>query len=206
MKKGLIFVLCLSLLFGAAILPVSADEVPDALPPVMTYRPGDLDGSGKISTADARLCLRAAVGLEALPNGDWQENAAASVLDAATSSDRTFSSSTARKILRSAVGLDNLNDASAVLKAGQTYLLKGLTSAGSGSISWLDPEGSDENLQIHLSRDISGEGNPGDPVIYSYSISSDVPGEYQVTFKQQNVQISQTAIVDSFTVNIIVES
>lgn len=207
MKKGIILLLCLTLLFGITVLPVSAEELLVALPPVMSYRPGDLDGDGSISTADARLCLQAAVGLQELPDGDWQENAAASILRAATASTggKAFTTVTARKILRSAIGLDNLNTATAVIKTDQPYYLKGLTSAGSGAIYWMEPEVSDENLQVSISTYSAGEGNPGDPAIYHYLFSSDVPGEYQVTFKQRNVQISQTAVVDSFTVHIIVE-
>ena len=207
MKKGIILLLCLTLLFGITVLPVSAEELLVALPPVMSYRPGDLDGDGSISTADARLCLRAAVGLQQLPDGEWQGNAAASLLRAATANteDQTFTTATARKILRSAIGLDNLNTATAVIKTDQPYYLKGLTSAGSGAIYWTEPEVSDENLQVSISTYSAGEGNPGDPAIYHYLFSSDVPGEYQVTFKRRNVQISQTAVVDSFTVHIIVE-
>lgn len=207
MKKGIILLLCLTLLFGITVLPVSAEELLVAMEPVMSYRPGDLDGDGSISTADARLCLRAAVDLQQLPDGEWQGNAAASVLHAATANteDQTFTTATARKILRSAIGLDNLNTAAAVIKTDQPYYLKGLTSAGSGAIYWTEPEVSDENLRVSVSTYSAGEGNPGDPAIYHYLFSSDVPGEYQVTFKQRNVQISQTAIVDSFTVNIVVE-
>ena len=201
MKKGIILLLCLTLLFGITVLPVSAEELLVALPPVMSYRPGDLDGDGSISTADARLCLRAAVGLQQLPDGEWQGNAAASLLRAATANteDQTFTTATARKILRSAIGLDNLNTAAAVIKT------EGLTSAGSGAIYWMEPEVSDENLRVSVSTYSAGEGNPGDPALYHYLFSSDVPGEYQVTFKRRNVQISQTAVVDSFTVHIIVE-
>ena len=207
MKKGIILLLCLTLLFGITVLPVSAEELLVALPPVMSYRPGDLDGDGSISTADARLCLQAAIGLQQLPDGEWQGNAAASVLRAATANteDQTFTTATARKILRSAIGLDNLNTATAVITTDQSYLLRGLTSAGSGAIYWMEPEVSDENLRVSVSTYSAGEGNPGDPIIYHYHISSDVPGEYQVTFKRRNVQISQTAVVDSFTVHIIVE-
>ena len=63
------------MLFGITVLPVSAEELLIAMKPVMSYRPGDLDGDGSISTADARLCLRSAVGLQQLPDGDLQRNA-----------------------------------------------------------------------------------------------------------------------------------
>ena len=133
MKKGITLLLCLTLLFGITVLPVSAEELLIAMKPVMSYRPGDLDGDGSISTADARLCLRSAVGLQQLPDGDLQRNAAASVLHAATASieNKTFTTASARKILRSAIGLDNLNTATAVItdKCGQRrHLLDGTGS------------------------------------------------------------------------------
>ena len=207
MKKRMIILLCVSLLFCSALLPVSAEFSMDALKPVMSYRPGDLNGDGQIGTDDARLCLQAAIGLVSLSDDDWQINAAASVDNAATASaNMDFSTATARKILRSAIGLGDLNEANVVLKTGQSYLMKELRNAGSGSIFWLEPMVSDENLVVEISSQIDGEGNPGDPMVYSYTISSDVPGEYQITFQQRNVQIGQEAIVDSFTVNITVEA
>lgn len=67
--------------------------------PYITYIPeGDIDGDGKVSSADARLALRAAVELDTLT--DAQKMAAD--LDG----DGTVTTADARKILRKSVGLE----------------------------------------------------------------------------------------------------
>lgn len=60
---------------------------------------GDIDGDTKINAADARLALRASVGLEEL--SDWQYNAAN------VESETRIDAGAARCILRAAVGLAN---------------------------------------------------------------------------------------------------
>jgi len=65
---------------------------------------GDVDFDGKISSADARLALRRAVGLE-------ESLAAAQLFAADTDSDSKILSSDARAILRAAVGLEKITPA-----------------------------------------------------------------------------------------------
>lgn len=65
------------------------------------YLPGDVDGSGKIEAADARLALRASVGLETLT----EEQTLAADVDGAFG----LSASDARLILRAAVGLESIS-------------------------------------------------------------------------------------------------
>ncbi len=67
----------------------------------VTVNLGDVDGDGKISAADARLALRASVGLENL--SDLQEEAAD------IDSDKKISAADARMILRASVGLEKLD-------------------------------------------------------------------------------------------------
>lgn len=63
---------------------------------------GDVDGDGKVSSADARLALRASVGLEKYAKGSAQFKAA----DA--DKDGKITSADARLILRASVGLEKL--------------------------------------------------------------------------------------------------
>lgn len=65
--------------------------------------PGDNDGDGNVSSADARTALRASVGLDELNN--WQSTA--SNLDAPEEND--ISSADARYILRASVGLEDMH-------------------------------------------------------------------------------------------------
>ena len=72
-----------------------------ALPSVSAYTPGDVDKSGEITAADARLALRMAVGLEDFAPGSPEFLAA----DADKSGGVTAAD--ARLILRAAVGLED---------------------------------------------------------------------------------------------------
>ncbi len=66
--------------------------------------PGDVDGDGNISASDARLALRASVGLETYDETSVQYKAAK------VKSADTISASDARLILRASVGLDDPNE------------------------------------------------------------------------------------------------
>ena len=65
------------------------------------YTPGDVDGDGKISSADARLALRRSVNLETFPEGSAQ------YLACDADGDGKVSSADARLILRASVGLED---------------------------------------------------------------------------------------------------
>ncbi|MBQ6863816.1 MAG: leucine-rich repeat protein [Clostridia bacterium] len=74
------------------------DSCKEPLAPTVTL--GDADGDGKVTSSDARLALRAAVGLEPLTD--------AQVKAADADGDGKLTSSDARLILRAAVGLETL--------------------------------------------------------------------------------------------------
>ena len=66
------------------------------------FLPGDVDDDGKVTAADARLALRAAVGLEAYAPGSR------AFLAADVDFDGLLTAGDARAILRAAVGLETL--------------------------------------------------------------------------------------------------
>ena len=68
---------------------------------IPAYTPGDVDGDGKISSADARLALRRSVKLENYPEGSAQ------YLACDADGDGKVSSADARLILRASVGLED---------------------------------------------------------------------------------------------------
>lgn len=70
--------------------------------PVLAALKGDIDGTPGISASDARLVLRAAVGLEVLT--------ASQLVAADADGDTVVSASDARLILRASVGLENLGE------------------------------------------------------------------------------------------------
>ena len=65
-------------------------------------RPGDVDGDGTVTPADARLALRCSVGLENY--GEGSEERLACDVDG----DKTVTPGDARLILRASVGLEQL--------------------------------------------------------------------------------------------------
>ena len=75
------------------------DKLPDVQP---EYTPGDVDGDGNVTAADARLALRRAVELETYPEGS------AEYLACDVDHDGKVTAGDARVILRAAVGLEEL--------------------------------------------------------------------------------------------------
>ena len=67
-------------------------------------RKGDADGDGTITAADARLCLRCAVGLEEYSKGSAEFSACD------VTNDGSVTAEDARLILRAAVGLESISD------------------------------------------------------------------------------------------------
>ena len=87
--------LLLALVLSLSSLPLCAGTAT-----AVALQPGDLDGSGKITTADARMALRAAIGLDRL--------SAEQCVCADADRSGEITTSDARLILRNAVGLQTL--------------------------------------------------------------------------------------------------
>ena len=92
MRSALSLLLAAVLLFSVCGLPVTAAN----------RKPGDVDGDGKITSADARLALRRSVGLE-----PYKENSA-EYAACDVDFDGSVSSADARLILRGSVGLEDM--------------------------------------------------------------------------------------------------
>lgn len=103
-KKTLLkIVLLIVLLFGvfSVILLISGTQNAQAAETKVSYH-GDVDGDGDISAADARLSLRACVGLEDYAPDSYE------FFHADYDRDGEITASDARMILRTAVGLEPL--------------------------------------------------------------------------------------------------
>ncbi len=111
-KKFLCWLLVLITLF---VLPlhVSAYDYGDN-DIIIDYLPGDVDNNGKLTSADARLCLRALAKLETLT----EEQLKAADLD----ENGEIDSSNARSILRAAAKLETLT-VTVNLEAGQQIVV-----------------------------------------------------------------------------------
>ena len=80
------------------------EAIPKTEPAIPALVPGDADGDGKLTSADARLALRASVGLQ--EPGDVEKDSAA-YLACDVDGDGKVTSADARLILRASVGLED---------------------------------------------------------------------------------------------------
>lgn len=176
LKKLTSVLLCVAMVFGLPFVTLKAyaeAEYPESrLSP--TLIPGDLDGDARITASDARMCLRASVGLQTLTPSQKQ---AADVFG-----DGENSAANARKILRVSVRLDRFE---IVLQVGESYTLPALKSAGSGQYNWnclcLPAIG------IQVTEDIAdpwGDSSVmGTPLETTYTFLAQIPGTYIVSLK-----------------------
>ena len=91
-KSALLILLAAVLLFAVCNLPTTA---------AANRKPGDVDGNGQITAADARLALRRSVGLETYAENSPEYSACD------VDFDGNVSAADARLILRGSVGLEN---------------------------------------------------------------------------------------------------
>lgn len=128
MKKYISFFMIL-LLVVISIIPANADseEPVQALAPVILYQKGDIDTDGLITAEDARLCLRAVVGLEEL--NELQKQAAD------LSGTGVIDSGCARSILRASVGMEQFNS-DRIQTSRDVVIIKPFLTAGSGMYQW----------------------------------------------------------------------
>lgn len=128
MKKYIsLFMITILALLGMIPANAASDLSEQALPPVILYQKGDIDADGLITAEDARLCLRAVVGLEEL--NELQRDAA----DLAGSG--VIDSSCARNILRASVGMEQFNSDS-IQTVRDVVIIKPFLTAGSGMYQW----------------------------------------------------------------------
>lgn len=105
MKKLTSLLLAVLLLFGGIVEAFAEEQGFGSLIPVL----GDADGDGKVTAADARLVLRASVGLHT------PDILRRLLYDADT--DGSITAADARLVLRASVGLENLSVADVILGA-----------------------------------------------------------------------------------------
>gem|GEM_PF-3240880 len=167
------------------------DSLAAALLNESAVRPGDIDGDGKITSADARSALRAAVKLDYLFQ---TKHSAADV-----SGDGEVTAADARDILRAAVGLDNAENFRFTVKSGDTLLL-GPYYRNDGGYEWnISPEQKTDGFSIKQQYvdvcppHLDGCENPG-----FFLVTFDTPGSYsfKLTFKRawENSSLEQYSV------------
>ena len=116
MKRSVCYVISFILALCLAIVPLAANAAVW----------GDVTGEGQITTSDARLALRAAIGLERYAPGSAQFAGADIIADGKITTDD------ARLILRIAVGLEPKENQYDILRSGAFYM-EGRTDGENGA-------------------------------------------------------------------------
>ena len=147
-------------------------------------RPGDIDFDGRVTAEDARLALRAAVGLEKLERYQYYATD--------YSEYRPIVSSAARDILRASCGLEKLEFNTCNFYKGLEIAFGPFANDGSGKYNWVC-EGLDEEQFTIEEKSISDEDAPeGAPVRQYFFITSvKYTGPCDITFRLQNADGSE---------------
>lgn len=156
-------------------------------------RPGDIDGNGKISAADARLALRAAVQLEQLTENQRYS----------ADTDKNFSvnSTDARNILRASIGLNELEKLTVKEAKNWGFIIGPLETEGSGRYYWQLSDSNNYFDVKELSIDTDKE-TEGAPVKQFFIFTPKKAGSY--TFKFILSDSKQNEIFDEFEVNVTI--
>ncbi len=192
MKKATAIILSL-LMFCTCIITANANELPptgliwdtwetillNSLNQIVVPQPGDIDFDGRVTAEDARLALRAAVGLEKLERYQYYATN--------YSEYRPIVSSAARDILRASCGLEKLEFNTCNFYKGLEIAFGPFANADSGKYNWVC-EGLDEEQFTIEEKSIGDEdAAPGAPVRQYFFITSlKNNGSCDITFKLQN--------------------
>lgn len=159
-------------------------------------RTGDVDSDGRITAADARLCLRAAAQLEEL---EYAQSIAADV-----NNSFDITSADARKILRFSAGLDTPDKMTFELSvSGWGCIIGPMKTTGSGRYFWHCKVNAD-GLSFTEETVESAEGKDGAPVESFFVFTPEKEGNYIVTFTLADS--AENEILDTFSVNVSVEA
>ena len=181
-----IIILCMSFSFSSFAKDI--DNVYE------TSRFGDLDGNSQVNAADARLCLRAAAGLETL---DGKAMNSADI-----DGDGEVTSADARKILRSASKIETLNAKVPVFSVvDSTVVIRGLKTAGSGYYVWHCITENENAVKInsYAIEDELESAVDGAPVQQYFEITIAETGSYNVKFELKN---TNNEVIDEFSFDI----
>lgn len=160
------------------IIPAMAttESVEQALGPVILYQNGDIDADGRITVADARLCLRGVVGLEEL--NEAQRRAAD------VTGDGIIGINCARNILRASIGMEQF-DSDCVQTSRDVVIIKPFLTAGSGMYQWectVFPEDEFASVQ-RFTYDIASSEVTGAPVAQQFYINLKSQGTFVFVFE-----------------------
>lgn len=159
-------------------------------------RTGDVDADGRITAADARLCLRVSAQLEEI---EFTQSIAADI-----DGNGKITSADARKILRFSAGLDTPETMNYELSlSGWGFIIGPMKNAGSGRYYWQCEVDTDGLTFTEESVD-NTEGKDGASPEYFFVFTAEKTGNYTVTFTLTDSK--QAEIIDTFSINVSVEA
>ena len=197
MKKIICFILCAIMIMSIGIYASAEESQIATQVNGIRYeisRFGDLDSNSSVTAADARLCLRAAAKLEALPGKAMNT--------ADINGDGQITGSDARKILRAAAKIEILNAKVPVFSAvNSTVVIAGLETAGSGRYVWHCTTENENAVKINsyaIEDELKSEVD-GAPIQQYFEITVADTGTYNVKFELKN---SNNEVIDEFSFDI----
>ena len=175
---------------------ITADLNEATLRAFADQRTGDVDGDGRITAADARLCLRVSAQLEEI---EYAQSVSADI-----DGNGKITSADARKILRFSASLDTPEAMSYELDlSGWGFIIGPVKSTGSGRFYW-QCEVDTEGLSFTEESVDNTDGKDGASPEYFFVFTAEKEGSYTVTFTLADTAKSE--IIDTFTINVKVNN
>ena len=206
----IIVVSCVPVLASAynkgADAPVWWDFIPgltDILPfQRYTFRLGDTNGDGKVTAADARICLRASAHLEKIGSENVEDGTAdlKRVLAADYNCDGKITASDARSILRVSAKLEKMPEMTINTEVNTEFNVVGLRAEYGEDYAWHAECANGKDVLKELIDDPADVGVEG-PTGYWYQLNASEPGEYTVNFEFRSK--TDNSVADSFTITFV---
>ncbi len=157
-------------------------------------RPYDLDADGNVTAEDARLALRAAVGLEEIP--------AFAVRAANYGEIYPMSSRIARRILRASVGLEHIPIFEInVATHGEKFVIGPIECHGAAGFD-IKLGGDTDKFTVDQKCFGADTLAVGGPVRCYYIFTPLEEGSFKLTFTYEDIKYKVPSVVDEFTVEI----
>lgn len=182
---------------NTGLLPDDWAEIRFHLGDTIFSRPGDVNTDGSVTAEDARLALRAAVGLDTLDT--YQHNALL------FNGKQTIDSAAARSVLRCSLGMENLHYNECTVNDLQQVVFGPFASGSGTPYEWTCTVQSENDVQAEEKRIVTSNV-PGALIKQHFVLSDPENGEYTLTFEYKSV-FDPTDILETYTVKLtVVES
>lgn len=193
MKKIISLSLCIIMMLALSVPAFATTPPPEWFEYAKnrTYRIGDLNGDGHITSADARICLQAVAGLTGLT----EVQSAAANYKGESSFKPT--SATARKILRVAAKIDSFDDTTIHMHMyeGESYFVGSFENIEAEICMWSCEVDSEDGIEVR--QTVVALQALGYPVSQQFTLIAKKAGTYSVIFKlNSSVQTEPIKVIE----------